>query len=252
MTGFALRRIALVAALAPLALGLAACNKEDAAGPALSGAPLAAIAPPAGKSWAETIAVTPEGGYLMGNPQAPIKLVEYGSLTCSHCAEFAHAATAELRDSFVASGRVSFEFRNFIRDAIDLTAAQLTHCGPPESFFALTDQVFANQMTFMEKAQTAGKPAQDAAFSLEPAKRGPAIGELTGLTEFFASRGIAKDQANACLADAAKAEAMAAQVTKQADQYQITGTPTFLINGKKADFGAWPELKVELERLGAR
>jgi protein-disulfide isomerase len=252
MTGFALRRIALVAALAPLALGLAACKKEDASGPALSGAPLAAVAPPAGKTWAETIATTPEGGYVMGNPQAPIKLIEYGSLTCPHCAEFSEKAMGELRDKFVASGRVSYEFRNFIRDAIDLTATQLTHCGPPDSFFALTDQVFANQKTFFDKAQAAGKAAQDAAFALEPAKRGPAIGELTGLTEFFASRGIAKDQANACLADSAKAEAMAAQVTKQADQYQINGTPTFILNGAKMEYNTWDLLKADLEKLGAR
>lgn len=252
MTAFPLRRLALTAALAPLALGLASCKEKAADGAAPSGAPIAKIAAPAGKAWGDVITVTPEGGYLMGNPDAPIKVIEYGSLTCPHCAEFAEAAATELRDNFVASGRVSFEFRNFIRDAIDLTATQLTQCGSPESFFALTDQVFANQKSFFDKAQGAGKEAQDAAFNQEPAKRGPAIGELTGLTEFFAARGIAKDQANACLADTAKAEAMAARVTKQADQYQITGTPTFLLNGKKLDYNTWPELKADLEKAGAR
>ncbi|MFM5883835.1 MAG: thioredoxin domain-containing protein [Novosphingobium sp.] len=252
MTTNAFRRLAFVAALAPLALGLAACNKDAADPAAPSGAPIAKIAPPAGKAWGDVISVTPEGGYLMGNPQAPIKLVEYGSLTCPHCAEFAEKSSAEIRDNFVASGRVSFEFRNFIRDAIDLTATQLTHCGSPESFFALTDQVFANQKTFFDAAEKAGKPAQDAAFQQEPAKRGPAIGALTGLTDFFAARGIAKDQANMCLADTAKAEAMAANVTKQSDQYQITGTPTFLLNGKKVDTNTWEEIKPMLEKAGAR
>lgn len=254
MTATSYRRLALLAAIAPLALGLTACKKDAAAdgGTAVSGAPIAKIAPPAGKNWSDVIATTPEGGYLMGNPQAPIKLVEYGSLTCPHCAEFAEKATAEIRDNYVASGRVSYEFRNFIRDAIDLTATQLTHCGSPESFFPLTEQVFANQKTFFEKAQVAGKPAQDAAFQQAPDKRGPAIGELTGLTEFFSARGISKDQANACLADTAKAEAMAANVTKQADQYQIEGTPTFLINGRKIDGNTWELLKPELERMGAR
>ena len=52
---------------------------------------------PAGKSWAETVVITPEGGYRMGNPDAPIKIVEFASLTCSHCAEFAEAASASLR-----------------------------------------------------------------------------------------------------------------------------------------------------------
>ncbi|MBS0480588.1 MAG: thioredoxin domain-containing protein [Proteobacteria bacterium] len=252
MTATPLRRLVLAAAIAPLALGLAACKKDSAAPAATGGAPIAKIAPPAGKAWADVVSVTPEGGYLMGNPQAPIKLVEYGSLTCPHCAEFAEKAAPEIRDTFVASGRVSYEFRNFIRDAIDLTATQLTHCGSPDSFFPLTEQVFANQKTFFDKAQAAGKAAQDTAFGLPADKRGPAIGQLTGLTEFVSARGISKDQANACLADAAKADAMAAQVTKQADQYQIEGTPTFLINGNKLDINTWEALKPELERLGAR
>ncbi len=247
-----LRQTALATAMLPLALGLAACNKNTTSESGLSGAPIAKVAAPTGKNWADLVSTTPEGGYRMGNPDAPVKLVEYGSLTCPHCAEFAEKSTAELRDNFVASGRVSFEFRNFIRDAVDLTATQLTHCGSPESFFALTDQVYANQKSFFEKAQTAGKAAQDAAFQRPPAERGPAIGALTGLTEFFASRGIAKDQANACLADAAKAEAMADAVSKQGEQYQIEGTPTFLINGKKLDGNTWEQLKPELERLGAR
>jgi len=252
MTGTAFRRLVFAAAMAPLALGLAACNKDDAAAPSLSGEPIAKIAPPAGTTWAETVSVTPDGGYRMGNPDAPIKIIEFASLTCPHCADFSHEAMGELRDTFVASGRVSYELRNFIRDAIDLTATQLVRCGPPESFFALTDQVFANQKSFFDKAQGAGKAAQEAAFNQEPAKRGPAIGELTGLTEFVAARGIAKDQANACLADTAKAEALAAQVTKQSDQYQISGTPTFIVNGRKLDTNTWPLLKVELEKLGAR
>ena len=174
MTAF--RRILLSAALAPLALGLAACgSKEDAAPAGPTGEPIAKIAPPAGKSWAETVVITPEGGYRMGNPDAPIKIVEFASLTCSHCAEFAEAASAELRDNFVASGRVSYELRNFVRDAIDITATQLTQCGTPETFFALTDQVFAYQAGIFEKAQSASKEQQQAAFSLPPAQRGPRL-----------------------------------------------------------------------------
>lgn len=247
----ALRHLGLAVIAAPLVLGLAACGKEEATA-GLNGDPIAKVAPPAGKAWADVIAISPEGGYVMGNPEAPVKLVEYASLTCSHCAEFAHAASAELRDNFVASGRVSYELRNLIRDAVDLTAVQLTKCGTPESYFALTDQVFANQASFFQKAQEAGKAAQEAAFNQPPEKRGPALGQLTGLTEFFAARGIAKDQANACLADTAKAEAMAKASTEQGEKYKIEGTPTFIVNGTKLDMNTWPLLKAELEKLGAR
>ena len=195
---------------------------------------------------------TPEGGYRMGNPDAPIKVVEFASLTCSHCAEFAEAASAELRDNFVASGRVSYELRNFVRDAIDLTAAQLARCGTPESFFPLAEQIFANQMAMFEKAQAAGEPAYKAAMAQPDDKRGPALGELTGLTEFVAARGIARDQANACLANAAEAQALAKMATEQGEKYDIAGTPTFLINGAKNEENTWKTVKAKLETLGAR
>jgi protein-disulfide isomerase len=251
MTSIRFRTLALALVAAPLSLALAACDKGgDAAAP--GGEKIAAIAPPAGKTWADTVTKTPEGGYLMGNPDAPIKLLEYGSLTCPHCADFAETSMAELRDKFVASGRVSFEFRNFVRDAIDVTAAQLTRCGAPESYFALTDQAFANQAAMFQKAQGAGEAAYTAAMALPDAQRGQALADLTGLSEFFASRGISRDQAATCLANTAEAQALAKRTQEQGDELNITGTPTFFINGEKLDLNAWPEIKARLETMGAR
>ncbi|MFM2301072.1 MAG: hypothetical protein RLZZ84_808 [Pseudomonadota bacterium] len=246
-------RLGLIAVV-PLALGLAACNKggSDAGSAELSGQPIAAIAPPAGKAWVETVKVTEDGGYLVGNPDAPIKVIEYGSLTCPHCAEFAETSGVELRDQYIASGRVSYEFRNMIRDAIDLTLVQLVRCGAPESFFALTDQTFANQKSFFDNAQHADKAAQEAAFAAAPAQRGTAIANLTGAIDFFASRGISKDQANACLADVSKAEKLATMSNEQSQKFNIEGTPTFLINGKKIDGNTWAQLKDALIKAGAR
>ena len=247
---FKIRHLAFALIAAPLALGLAACGKKDGDAPA--GEAIAKIAPPAGKAWGDVVVKTEQGGYLMGNPDAPIKLVEYGSLTCPHCAEFSEKSAAPLRDEFVASGRVSFEFRNFIRDAIDITAAQLTRCGAPESFFALTEQTFANQAAMFQTVQAAGQPAYEAAMNAAPDKRGVALGQITGLTEFFAARGIAKDQGNTCLANAAEATALAERTQKQGDEFNISGTPTFLINGASFEGNTWEVVKAQLETLGAR
>lgn len=247
-----IRTLALGLIAAPLALALSGCGKSDETGDKPSGAPIAKIAAPAGKAWVDTVSITPDGGYLMGNPDAPIKLVEFGSLTCSHCAEFAEKSGAELRDPFVSSGRVSYEFRNFVRDAIDVTAARLTRCGSPESFFALTDQVFANQTAMFQTVQKAGDAAFQSAMNLPDDKRGPAIAQLTGLTDFFAARGISKEQAATCLADAAAMQDLAKRTEKAGNDYDITGTPTFVVNGKKLDVNTWPELKARLENLGAR
>jgi len=252
MNRISIRNLALGLLAVPLALSLSACDKKDKENASISGAPIAKVAAPAGKSWTDVVAKTAEGGYRMGNPDAPIKLVEYGSLTCPHCAHFAEESGEELRNDFVDSGRVSYEFRNFIRDPVDLTAAQLTRCGTPESYFALTEQTFANQADMIHKAQAAGDAAYSAAIKQPEDQRGIALAELTGLIDFFAARGISKEQAETCLADGAAAKALAQATQDQGEQYNIEGTPTFLINGQKVEMNAWPELKTRLENMGAR
>jgi len=247
-----LSRIALAAAALPLALALTACDSKEGAGGGASGEKIAPIAAPAGKAWAEVVTKTPEGGYMMGNPNAPLKVVEFGSLTCGHCAEFAHQSAAELRDKFVGSGRVSFEFRNFVRDPVDITAAQLIRCGAPESFFPLTEQVFANQEAIIKGFQAAGEPAIQAAMKQPEAQRGVALGQVTGLIDFFAARGIAKDQAAQCLSNPTAATDLARNAQEQGQKFDVQGTPTFLINGAKLDANTWPALKTELESRGAR
>ncbi|MEO0032363.1 MAG: hypothetical protein RIS94_2121 [Pseudomonadota bacterium] len=248
-----LRTPIVIASLAALSLGLAACGKKDAGGPSATAtvAPIANIAPPAGKEWADVISTTPEDGYRMGNPDAPIKLIEYGSLTCPHCAAFSEEGFPKLRDQYVASGRVSVEFRNFVRDKFDTALAMLTHCGAPESFFALTDQVFANQKDIFAKLEPLAK---DPALQTMPAdKLFGALGTQGGLIDFFAARGIAKDKAMACLANTQTAAKLADDVQKATDQFDISGTPTFIVNGRKVDdVATWDGLEPVLKNAGAR
>lgn len=249
----ALRTLTLTALAAPLALGLAACkNKDDSPLAALTGEAIAKIAAPAGKSWGETVVKTDEGGFRMGNPDAPIKLVEYGSTTCSHCMEFSELSAAEMRDNFVASGRVSYEFRNFIRDPLDLTITMLNRCGPPEGFFARTEQGFGNLQAMSAKLGAVPQEAQKAAMDAPAAQRTTAIAQMAGLFDFYAARGIAREQGAACLANTGEASELARRTNEDAQTYTIEGTPTFLINGQKVDVNTWPLVKAELERRGAR
>ncbi|WP_226018320.1 thioredoxin domain-containing protein [Novosphingobium sp. FKTRR1] len=246
-------RLALLLAL-PLAftlsLGLGACGKKDDAASVADAAPLAAVAPPAGKAWADVVTQTPEGGYLMGNPNAPLKLIEYGSLTCPHCAEFSEKGLPTLRDTYVASGRVSLEFRNFVRDKYDTTMAMLTRCSSPDAFYGLTEQVYANQKDIFAGLEALGKDPSIATLSED--KLFPVIGARGGLVDFFAARGVAKDQALQCLANTKTATTLAEGVQKATDQYQITGTPSFILNGRNLDVATWEQLEPILKRAGAR
>ena len=78
-------------------MALASCGGSDEKG-SLTGEPIAAVAPPAGKVWTEVAKKTPEGGYLIGNPDAKIKLIEFGSLTCHVCADFATQSGEEFNE----------------------------------------------------------------------------------------------------------------------------------------------------------
>lgn len=248
-----LRRLALIAAAVPIFMGLAACSKSDASGGTeLSGAAIAKVAPPAGKNWAETTTVTPEGGYLVGNPDAPIKVLEFGALSCSHCAEFSEAASAELRDNFISSGRVSYELRLVMNNAIDLPAALLATCSAPEAVVPLADQFWAWQKTMFDNLQAAGDAKMQALSSIPDAQRPAALAQLAGMDQFFAARGISADQGKTCLANQSKIEGLVKASDSWLKTYDVQGTPTFFINGKKADFNTWQPMKAELERLGAR
>ncbi|WP_374282276.1 thioredoxin domain-containing protein [Novosphingobium sp.] len=253
MTAPMLRRFAFAAALAPLALGLAACSKsEDGGSAALSGAPIAKVAPPAGKSWAEVTTVTPEGGYQIGNPDAPIKVLEFGALSCSHCAEFSEAASAELRDNFVSTGRVSYELRLVMNNALDIPAALLATCGAPEAVVPLADQFWAWQTTMFDNLKNAGDAKMQGLSALPDAQRPAALAQLAGMDQFFAARGVAADQGKACLTNQAKTEGLVKASDGWLKSYDVQGTPTFFVNGKKADYNTWQPMKAELERLGAR
>ncbi|MDT9013385.1 thioredoxin domain-containing protein [Novosphingobium sp. APW14] len=242
---------ALIAAT--MAIALAACGKKDegSAAAVTNGEPIAKIAPPAGASWADTYAVTPEGGYRMGNPDAPIKLVEYGALSCSHCAEFAEMSAAELRDNFIASGRVSYEVRFFMLNALDVPATLLATCGAPEAALPLAEQFWGWQKNMFANLQS-NEAALNAAGQLPPEQRFAAIAQAGEMDSFFASRGIAADQAKICLADTAKATKLVEATNKAGQELNITGTPTFFLNGTKLDGNTWEAVKVALEKAGAR
>ncbi len=244
---------ALLLAALPLTLGLAACDKKgDAAtGDVASSEPIAKIAAPAGKNWNETFAVTPEGGYLLGNPEAPIKLIEFGALSCSHCAAFSKEGFPKLRDDYVASGRVSYELRLFLLNALDMPAALLATCGSPEAVIPLSEQFWEYQPTMFANLQKDEAAFQQVS-NLPVDKRFAGIAQLGGMSEFFASRGIAAAQGASCLADTARATKMATTNEQWSKEFDITGTPTFFLNGSKTGVATWAELEPMLQKAGAR
>lgn len=243
-----MKRLTSIAVLA-LSLSLAACGKEEGNGSTPAGEPVAAVAAPAGTSWADTVNQTPEGHFVMGNPNAAVKLVEFGSYTCSHCAEFSKEASEEIRE-LVNTGKMNFEFRPFLRDPIDLTSALLARCGGKDVFFPMTEQFMANQQAMFETLQS-NENALKAAETAPPAQRFGIIASALGFIEFAQQRGISESQAKQCLADSATAEKLAADVQKVSQEYDIQGTPSFVINGAlQENTSNWATLRGKLREAG--
>lgn len=242
------RRVLFTALAAPLALALVACGSGEEG--AVSGDPIDPIEAPAGQSWTETAAVTPEGGNVVGNPNAPIKLVEYASHTCGACANFAQESAGQI-DKFVESGVVSFEIRNQIHNPLDLTLAMMVRCGEPTAFHPLAKDAWANLNTIIDRAQQ-DQAAMTAAMQAPEAQRFQRIAEASGLLDFFAARGVSRDQAMQCLADTEQARQIAQNSTTQSDELGVTGTPTFFLNGRRLDGSRWSEVEAALQAAGAR
>ncbi len=233
---------------APLALALAACGGEE--GDTENGELIAAIPAPDGTNWGETVTVSEDDGYVLGNPDAPLKLVEYASHTCGACAQFSATGKDPLKE-YIATGVVSFEQRNLVRDPIDLTIATLVRCGAKENMQVLSDQAWQNlEQTFAAVNQNGA--AYQAAGEAPTEQRFIQIAQAAGLIDFFAARGLSADQQRACLADTAKVEAIATNSSTQADELGITSTPTFILNGNKLDIRSWSDIEARLQRAGAR
>lgn len=249
-----LRRPFALALTAPVALALVACgDKEAADGTVAASAPVAPVPAPAGTAWRDTVAETPEGGHLVGNPNAPIKLVEYGSLTCPTCQRFAEEGMEPLLAKYVNSGRVSFELRNFaVHGPVDIVLARLARCGTKEAVIPLSDQIWKNLEALSGPLQ-ANQAAVEQAMNLPMDQRFAALAQIGGFFDFFASRGISEDQARACLADVPSLEKLAAATDRYAKQDGVTGTPTFKLNGDTLDgVSGWAQLEPVIQRAGAR
>jgi protein-disulfide isomerase len=235
---------------AAIALLAAGCNKADttaSTAPGGSSALPAAVPPPSGQDWTETVSATPEGGFRMGNPDAKVKLVEYASLTCPHCAAFASESATGLTDQ-IRAGRVSYEYRNFMLNGIDVVASLLARCQGPGPFFKLVEQVYAEQPNWVPKFQQI-TPAEQARIQALPTDQQPLATAKAGqLIDFFRARGLPEAKAEACLTDKAGMDTLEALQKRGSEQDGVTGTPSFLINGKPvANVASWDLLKPQID-----
>lgn len=247
----------LVSALAVLALALAGCSKGADTAPVAPTAdtkPVAAQPAPAGQSWLEVVSKTPEGGYRMGNPAAPVKLIEFGSRMCPTCGAFGREAYEPLK-RYVETGKVSFEFRDFlVHGAMDLPPALVGRCGGTAPFFPILEQMYQNQASYLDwvnKLSPTEKQALEAG-TTPPMQAVGIMAKAMGMVDFVKQRGIPEAKAQACLADKATVDALTKTTQDATNDGTVSGTPTFLINGKVVpNVVSWGQLEPALKAAGA-
>src|SRR4030095_12101585 len=222
--------------LASAALLATACNAEKGAANS-SGPEVTAKAVPAPHDgdWSTVVSKTPEGGFVMGNPNAKVKLVEFGSLTCPHCAAFEAEGGKALVDNYVKKGLGSWEFRTFVRDPFDMTATLLARCGGTASFFGLTRNLFADQRDWVGKIQAADPAKVQALQAMPPSQQFSTIADLGGLKQYASMRGVPRAKADQCLGNEQEINKLVQMNSDAISTYNIPGTPTFLINGEVVD-----------------
>jgi protein-disulfide isomerase len=204
----------------------------------------------AARDWSRTIVATPDGGFRMGNPAAKIKLVEFGSLTCHVCEAFSREGYRPLVQYYVKRGTVSYEFRNFTREAYDLSAAMVSNCAGPQNFFPLTEQIFATRVEWLKRFDAIPRDQMEQIEKLDTAARLQRLADVGGLTAMARRYGVTPARAKACLADPKGLEKLMGVRRVALTQFDLEGTPTFVINGEKARATSWEGLEPVLKALG--
>jgi len=240
----------LTAGAVALALALAGCSGSgsgnNGTAAANDAAPLPQIAAPNHGDWSEIATMTDRGSYLLGNPNAPVKLVEYASITCPHCAEFAENAATPLRERYVRSGQVSWEYRPYMIFPTDPGVFLLLHCLGPQPFFHVSEQLYADQANWVGRAQPILQAQQQQFEAMPPLQRAAALVRAAGLDQFFRQRGLPEARMNACLADNAALDQLQQITTRGTNEDSVSGTPTFILNGENIGTVSWADLEGRL------
>ena len=140
---------------------------------------------------------------------AGLPVIEYGSLTCPHCVAFSREVLPELKKDYIDTGKVRYIFREFSRNPLDVAAFVLARCVGDDKALAAIELLFSEQ----DKWAFVDKPLEPLIAAMRPT-------------------GLSHDQAMACLKDQSKVDAVAAIGKRANDEIKLTGTPTFVIDGK--------------------
>ena len=158
----------------------------------------------------------PLGDMTMGDPDAPVTVIDYASLTCAHCASFEVNTMPLLKEHYIETGKVYYILRDFPFDPIATAAFMLSHCAGPERYFGFVGVLFRQQ--------------QNWAFTQTP---------MEDLKTLARQGGFSDESFDACMKDQKIFDHVKEVALRGAKTFNVRSTPTFFINGEKVE-GALP------------
>lgn len=150
----------------------------------------------------------------LGNPDAPVTVIEYASFTCPHCAAFHAGPYKQLKADYIDTGKINFVYREVYFDRYGLWASMIARCaGTEDAFFGMSDLIYEKQSEWAR----AGEPAA-------------IVGELRKIGLLA---GLDAETMESCLQNADQARTLVAWYQENATKDGIESTPSFVINGKR-------------------
>jgi len=165
--------------------------------------------------------------FTLGSPDAKVKMTEYASFTCSHCANFHANVFKQLKADYIDTGKVEFTYREVYFDRYGLWAAMMARCGGELRYFGISDILFETQSEW-------------------PASDDPNV-VVENLKKIGRTAGMDDATLDACMKDGATAEAMVARFETNMKADGVEGTPTLFINGTKHANMSYDELKTLID-----
>lgn len=148
-----------------------------------------------------------------GEADAPITVIEYGSFTCPHCADYSENVHGKIKTNYIDTGKVRFIHREVYFDRFGLWAGMVARCGGPQRYYGIVEMIYDTQREWIGSGENAEV--------------------IDNLKRLGRTAGLGNDQIDACLESEPLAEALVAAYQTNAEADEITGTPSFIINGEK-------------------
>lgn len=166
------------------------------------------------------------GDIVYGNPDAPVTVIEYASLVCGHCANYAKNEFPDFAKKYIETGKVKFIYRNYLLGRLDMVASAIARCGSEDEAKKLTKLFFDRQYEWTRSENPEGALASLARRAVN----------------------MSRVKFDKCLSNTDMHKNLV-QMTKVAEsEYQITSTPSFIVNGDKLDFNTFEDLRDVMDK----